>query len=281
MSDPTMADVLARLGRPFAVFDDRTQDSGHVSYGIEANDGRRLFVKTPGTPHDSPGGTTQSQRASLLRHATRLHQEVTHPALIALRDVVDVSDGVVVIYDWFDGELLHCPPDRRGDPDEAHNRFKSLPAAEIVAALDQVISLHSELERAGWVGGDFYDGCLMYDFAERQIKVMDFECYRRGHYVNDEGRLPGSSRFMAPEEFQLDATIDSRTTVFNLGRMVDLFLLAHNESPEARALVDEATAATPDQRPPNVASLHQRWVHAISRGRRRLPVPPGQPYVGP
>lgn len=260
-----MADVLASLGRPFAVFDERTQDSGHVSYGIERADGRRLFVKTPGTPHRSPGGATQSQRVSLLRHAARVHQEVTHSALIALRDVVDVSDGVVVVYDWFDGELLRCPPERRGAPDEAHNRFKSLPAAEIAAALDQVIALHAELERAGWVGGDFYDGCLMYDFEERQIKVMDFECYRRGPYINDEGRLPGSSRFMAPEEFQLNATIDSRTTVFNLGRMIELFLLAHNELPEVKALVDEATAAAPDERPGTVASLHQRWSNAIWR----------------
>lgn len=265
MGDPTMADVLARLGRQFAVFDERTQDSGHVSYGIEATDGRRLFVKTPGTPRRSTGGTTQPQRVSLLRHGARVHEDVSHSALIALRGVVDASDGVVVIYDWFDGELLRCPPDRRESPDEAHNRFKSLPAAEITAALGQVIALHAELERAGWVAGDFYDGCLMYDFSQRQIKVMDFECYRRGPYVNDEGRLPGSSRFMAPEEFQLGATIDSRTTVFNLGRMIDLFLLAHHALPDVQALVDEATAPDPEARPASVASVHQRWSEAVSR----------------
>jgi serine/threonine-protein kinase len=94
---------------------------------------------------------------------------------------------------------------------------------------------------------------------------MDFECYRKGPYVNDEGRLAGSSRFMAPEEFQLHATIDSRTTVFNLGRLIELFLLAHNELPEVRALVDGATATAPDERPATVASLHQRWSQAMSR----------------
>jgi serine/threonine-protein kinase len=172
---------------------------------------------------------------------------------------------VVVIYDWFDGELLRCPPDRRGDPDAAHNRFKCLHPAEIAAALDQVIALHAELERAGWIGGDFYDGSLMYDFAAGHVKVMDFECYRKGPYVNDEGRLPGSSRFMAPEEFRLHATIDSRTTVFNLGRLIELFLLAHNELPEVRALVDGATATDPDERPATVASLHQCWSQAMSR----------------
>ncbi len=36
-------------------------------------------------------------------------------------------------------------------------------------------------------------------------------------YVNKMGRLWGSSRFMSPEEFELNAIIDSRTNVFNMG----------------------------------------------------------------
>lgn len=38
----------------------------------------------------------------------------------------------------------------------------------------------------------------MYDFAAREIRFMDLECYRRGPYRNEVGRLPGSTRFMAP-----------------------------------------------------------------------------------
>ena len=34
----------------------------------------------------------------------------------------------------------------------------------------------------------------------------------------------GSTRFMAPEEFELGARIDERTTVFNLGRAAFVFL---------------------------------------------------------
>ena len=33
------------------------------------------------------------------------------------------------------------------------------------------------------------------------------------------GRLWGSSRFMSPEEFELNAMIDARTNVFNMGAM--------------------------------------------------------------
>lgn len=262
--EPTTAEVVAGIGVPFAVFDDRTQDSGNVSYGIETPDGRRLFVKTSGTSDPSPGGTAQAERAALLRNAARLQHEVAHPALVAVRDVVDTSDGVVVVHDWFDGELLRCPPERRHEPEEAHNRFKSLPVAEIVDALDQVLSLHVDLERAGWIAGDFYDGCLMYDFARGRIKVMDFECYRDGPYDNDQGRLPGSTRFMAPEELQLGARIDPRTTVFNLGRMVELFLLARHDLRDVAALVERATTAAPQGRPATVGHLHSAWGQVIA-----------------
>ena len=37
------------------------------------------------------------------------------------------------------------------------------------------------------------------------------------------GRLWGSSRFMSPEEFELNAIIDSRTNVFNMGQWLSQF----------------------------------------------------------
>lgn len=122
-----------------------------------------------------------------------------HPALVRLETLVDSCDGVVVIYEWFDGELLRSPAVKRGDPTEASSRFRALPVDERVAALDAVIDLHVLLEEAGWIAGDFYDGSLMYAFDTRQIKVIDLESYHRGPYLNEAGRLPGSTRYMAPE----------------------------------------------------------------------------------
>ena len=258
-SGPTTAEVVAALGTTFAVFDEHTQDSGHVSYGIETEDGRRLFAKTSGGAAASPGGLSRAGRAEALRRTARLHRDVDHPALVTLHEVVEASDGVVLVYDWFEGELLGCPRARREDPAEAHHRFKRLPASEIATALDQVLTLHVALEQAGWVAGDFYDGCLMYDVATRRIVVMDFECYRLGAYVNDRGRLPGSTRFMAPEELRLGATIDARTTVFNLGRMLEIFLLAQHDLPAVAAVVGRATAEAPEARPASVADLHTAW----------------------
>jgi len=190
--------VLDRLGRTFATFDARSQDSGHISYGVIDADGRRWFVKTAGDDVDSPGGATRQERAATLRHAAALQEALDHPALVPLEAVIEASDGVLIVHPWFSGELLRSPTERRDDPDEAYSRFRALPMPEIAAALDTVIDFHVTLERSCWIAGDFYDGCLLYDFDTRQIKVIDLEAYHYGPYINGVGRLPGSTRFMAP-----------------------------------------------------------------------------------
>ncbi len=42
--------------------------------------------------------------------------------------------------------------------------------------------------------------------------------YRDSPFVNEMGRMFGSSRYMAPEEFERGAAIDERTNVFTMGR---------------------------------------------------------------
>ena len=121
------------------------------------------------------------------------------------------------------------------------------------------------LDEAGWVAGDLYDGCLMYDFAARAITVMDFECYRRGTYVNAVGRLPGSTRFMAPEELELGATIDARTTVFTLGRMIEVFLLRGHPDHPAGRIAARATRSERDQRPQGLDAFQHLWRSAVDQ----------------
>ena len=184
-----------------------------------------------------------------------------------LEAVVEATDGVVIVQDWFDGELLRSPAARRDDPGEACSRFRALPFAEIVAALDTILDVHVALERAGWIAGDFYDGCLMYDFDERIIKLIDLECYHRGPFVNEVGRLPGSSRFMAPEELTTDALVDGRTTVHNLGRMLEIFLTSGHPCPELETVTNRATADEPDRRQASVAALQVEWRSAVEQVR--------------
>lgn len=255
--------MLEQLGQVAATFDDRTQDSGHISYGVADVTGERWFVKSAGTHGVSPGGATRHERETALRHAAALQQEIDHPALVPLERVIEASDGVVAVYQWFEGELLRCPAERRDDPSQAYLRFRALPLPELVAALDTVIDLHVTLESNGWIAGDFYDGSLMYDFDTRQIKVIDLESYHRGPYVNTVGRLPGSTRFMAPEEWIKGARITATTTVYNLGRMLEIFLAEHLPHPALETVQARATATDPVQRIPSVAALQHAWRSAL------------------
>lgn len=254
--------MVEGLGETFTIFDDRTQDSGHVSYGVEAADGRRRFAKTSGA-----SDARHPERVSMLLRAAELQVDVEHPGLVRLESVIEVDDGVVVVYDWFNGELLNSPRAERDHPDAPGSRFRALPAAEIAAALDVLIDLHVELEAAGWVSGDLYDGCLMYDFDHRQLKVIDFECYRRGTYVNDVGRMFGSTRFMAPEEFTLGCVIDSRTTVYNLGRMLAYYLPLDDPHPDIAAVVAHAVAEEPQHRPQSLAAFQAEWRRTLQNSQ--------------
>ncbi|WP_062348795.1 hypothetical protein [Herbidospora yilanensis] len=205
---------LARLGTVFARFD--RQDSGNVSYGVAA-DGHRHFVKTAGHPDDTPF-LTHAQRVDLLRNAVRLARAYRHPALPALRAVIDSAHGPMLVYDWADGELVGVPREHRDDPASAYRRFLALPPVRVLTALDTVVDVHDLLDRAGEVAGDFYDGCLLYDFTPHRLSLIDLDDYRPEPYRNDMGRIFGSSRFMASEEFTPGALIDQRAGVFTMGR---------------------------------------------------------------
>ena len=89
------ADFLAGVGRVFAVFDSRTQDSGNVSFGVEAQ-GRRWFVKTAGDPAAS-AFLNHAERVGLLANAERLARDFSHPALPALLAVGGSAWGPMLI----------------------------------------------------------------------------------------------------------------------------------------------------------------------------------------
>ncbi len=107
---------LEGLGRVFARFDLRTQDSGNISFGLETG-GRRWFVKTAGEPDNPKPYLNHADRIGLLENAQRIARVLEHPAgMPHLHGVVPSAWGPMLVYDWVDGELLHTPADRREDP---------------------------------------------------------------------------------------------------------------------------------------------------------------------
>jgi serine/threonine-protein kinase len=259
------AEYLNRVGRVFAVFGEKTQDSGNVSYGVEFA-GERYFVKTAGEPGDTRWLLSHAQRVALLKNAVELRRSCDHPALPILHNVIESPHGPMLIYEWLKGELLSPKSPARDGAPTAVERFKALADDIIFAALDTVHELHEQLADAGWIAEDFYDSCLIYDFTEHRMRVFDLDTYHRGPFINETGRLFGSSRFMAPEEFVRGARIDQRTTVFTLGRLASIFLSwATANAGQLRgtdalvAVIRKACDADPAQRYPSVRVFLRAW----------------------
>ena len=181
-------------------------------------DNQHWFVKHGNTP----------QTIIWLNQAVRFHAVVQHEALPRLHNAFTTPDGFIVVYNWVEGEGLR--PERELSDGEMYprDRFCALPAAEIIDALNVIYDVHLLIEKKGFIAEDFYDGCIIYDFEKKQIHLYDFDHYHPAPFVNDRGRLYGSSRFMAPEEFQKGERIDERTNVFMLGRTA--FVLLANSS---------------------------------------------------
>ena len=110
--EETAEAYLNAIGSVFAVFDERTQDSGNVAYGVGVG-GERYFVKTAGRPDDPRPYLRHPERVSLLRNAVRVRRSYDHAALPALYRVIESPEGPLLVYEWVEGELLAVKRDRR------------------------------------------------------------------------------------------------------------------------------------------------------------------------
>ena len=228
----------------FAIFD--AQDSGCLSYGVERA-GRRVFVKS---------AQTLRGRDSL-RRAITFHASVRHSAIVHPLDVVDAPDEMTLVYPWCEGEVLNQAT-TRGSDRSALERFRRLPVDDVTVAIDTVLTAHESVAAAGFVSVDLYDGCFLYDFDAHDMRLIDLDEYRPGPFRVEGERLPGSRRYMAPEEFRRGAVVDERTMVFHLGRTIAELL----EGEQQRLVVERATRAAPGARFPTVGALVNAWRRA-------------------
>ena len=218
-------DWLTKLGSVFAVYDQ--QDSGNLSFGVE-RDGHKKFIKYAGAQTIAYEGTTDDA-IERLKNSVTIYEDLKHESLIRLIDHFPVQSGYVLIFDWFDGECLHShwnfpPPEKYKNPNSPFYKFKHLSVMERIQSLNSIFSFHTYIEKKNYVAIDFYDGSILYDFRTNETKICDIDLYSKKPFVNKMGRLCGSSRFMSPEEFELNAIIDERTNVFNMGAMAFVLL---------------------------------------------------------
>ena len=218
-------------------------------------DNQYWFVKHGNTP----------QTITWLNQAVCFHAAVQqHEALPRLHNAFTTPDGFTVVYNWVDGEGLRPERELRDGEMHPRDRFCALPAAEIIDALNVIYDVHLLIEKRGFIAEDFYDGCIIYDFDH----------YHPAPFINDRGRLYGSTRFMAPEEFQKGERIDARTNVFMLGRTA--FVLLANSSDSRNdwkgneamwQVAKKATNMDKQLRYQSVAEFVSTWHAAIARNK--------------
>jgi serine/threonine-protein kinase len=107
---------------------------------------------------------------------------------------------------------------------------------------------------------------VLHDFAAGRTHVIDLDHYHRGPFVNHAGRLPGSTRFQAPEERVVGALVNETTTVFTLGRAMAEFLSdgTLERAPfcggdALHAVLRAACSPSPGGRFPTVQALWDAW----------------------
>lgn len=261
---------LKRVGQIETIFGAQTQDSGNISYGVRV-EGTSYFVKSAGHPDSTSSYFAHAGRTELLRNAVRLRQSADHETLPALYNTIESPHGPLLVYEWVAGDLLRVEKKDRNDPAQSYARFRHLPITQIANALGQVYEAHAILAAAGWIAVDFYDGSLIYDFTRQRIYLIDLDHYHRGPFTNEMGRIFGSTRFMAPEEFERGAHIDERSTIFSLARTAALFLsdgtlerAPFRASDSLYQVVHRACAPNPDQRFASVADFFLAWRQALN-----------------
>ena len=270
-TDGTLEALLAAQGAVVLRRFGQRQDSRTVILGVELG-GDRYVVK-----HAS---STDAEAIGWLESAIRFHGAVRHEVIPTVLHHLVTADGLALVEEWGAGQILVDLYDLaelpRDHPDSTYRRFLGLAPDELAGAVAQLIDAHVAVVDAGFVAVDLYDGCVLYDFDQRTVRLIDLDHYQPGPYVLDVDRQLGSTTYMAPEELSRGATVDERTTVFTLGRMALVYLGCARQglatradfrgSDEQFAVATEACRPEPADRLPTVRALQDAWAAATFAG---------------
>ena len=195
---------LARYGMPFCVFDQ--QQSGNIAFGMQSAQWGKLFVKFAGAPTVN-ARIAPAPAAEALCLAMPAYQALyAHPALVKLLGCGTVAGGYAAVFRWAEGVSLYpgtrfSPAERYTHADSPLYQLSHQPLIVRLRMLDNVFDFHRYALSKGFMAVDFYDGSLLADFSTGRVTVCDIDLYRRMPCRNDRGRMPGSARFLSPEEY--------------------------------------------------------------------------------
>jgi len=261
LKSPFDFSFISNYGKVFKVFDD--QDSGNICFGVKADDGKRYFVKFAGALTCRYDGSVVGGIAGAierLKATVPIYQDLAHSTLNRFVRAEEIGGGFAFVFDWVDAICAHpmYPSDFR--------KFKELSDSTKECIFKEITEFHAHVVKKGYVAIDFYDASIMWDAGNERTVICDIDFYARRPYINDIGRLWGSTRFMSPEEYELGAVIDEVTNVYTMGATAFCLVAnskrTHEEwtlSPELYAVVKKATSDERCQRQQTIQQLMDEW----------------------
>lgn len=213
---------LEQFGKVFCVFDQN--DSGNISFGVINDNQEKFFIKVAGAHTLEFSGST-SEALETLKNTVNIYSDLKHPSLIEMISSGTHQQLFYVVFLWAEGDCLydHWNFDFYRDHPEVKSpkkKFAQLPKEEKINTSKKILDFMAFVESKSYVAVDFYDGSIMYDFEKNQLTICDIDLFKKGKVVNDIGTdYWGTKRMKAPEEYHLNAIIDSRTNVFTIGAL--------------------------------------------------------------
>ena len=216
---------IKRYGTVFQAIDQT--GSGCICFGAKDND-KKYFIKIAGADTTEAECTPESSVCSL-KKAVKIYSDLSHPYLIKLIEHYEYSGLYTAVFEWAEGEGLYDhwnfeKYEAEGKP-APNIRFRQLPADKKIAAALKILSFFENAAQKGYIGCDFYDGSLIYDFDTDKLTICDIDLFRKAPVINDMGEdYWGTKRLKAPEEYKRGAVIDQATNVFTLAALFfDMF----------------------------------------------------------
>ena len=261
LKEPFDFGFLEKYGTVFKVYDD--QDSGNICFGLEKG-GTWYVLKFAGAP-TVRGGVSAAEAIANLKPTEPIYRDLAHENLIRLIDAGEMGGGYGMVFEWTDAICMG-----RMYPAQ-HKAFMALPAETRLQIFEDIVRFHLYAAEKGYAAVDLYDSTVMYDKEAGRAILCDIDFYRKAPFINEMGRMWGSSRFMSPEEFTLGAVIDEKTNVYTLGAMAfALFADCSRKaedwtlSPALYAVAKKATSDDRNERYVSLAALLEAWEAALT-----------------
>jgi len=255
----TVAEFVQDLGEIFEKY--LNQDSGNRSYSVKTQTGRK-WIKI-----------LDSEKTPLpdIQNLIRFYNNLANELIPGNWELYTLTDGIVIIHDWVPGSVLYSPDADRNAPESAYQRFMRLPFREKVMAYNRILEFFVELENLDIIVEDFYDGCIIYDFDNKKPYLCDLDHIHSGEYPLTKDRQYGSTRFMAPEEFEKGSIIDKRTNVYTMGAAGFVLLNSNrreksdwNRSEILFKILYKATSQEKNNRFQSINEMHKTWQKEFS-----------------